>query len=147
MGRLYSPSSRPTGYLEYTQNPFGLSEIDYSRLAEEVRTYLQKAEACFGTPIQRLEKMNAPAIELYRSKGLDITKEPLEIALCAQHNNGGIAVDLWWQTSIKGLFAAGECAGTHGISRPGGSALNAGQVGSLRAAQYPSRSALRRFGS
>jgi succinate dehydrogenase/fumarate reductase flavoprotein subunit len=34
------------------------------------------------------------------------------------------------------LFAVGECAGTHGIARPGGSALNAGQVGSLRAAQY-----------
>ena len=70
------------------------------------------------------------------SKGLDITQKPLEIALCAQHNNGGIAVDLWWQTSLPGLFAAGECAGTHGISRPGGSALNAGQVGSLRAAQF-----------
>ena len=80
--------------------------------------------------------MNRPAIELYRSKGLDITQKPLEIALCAQHNNGGIAVDLWWQTSLPGLFAAGECAGTHGISRPGGSALNAGQVGSLRAAQF-----------
>ena len=37
-----------------------------------------------------------------------LEKEYLEIALCAQHNNGGIAVDLWWQTSVKGLFAAGE---------------------------------------
>jgi succinate dehydrogenase/fumarate reductase flavoprotein subunit len=64
----------------------------------------------------------------------------LEIALCAQHNNGGIAVDLWWQSQIPGLFAAGECAGTHGVSRPGGSALNAGQVGSLRAALYISAS-------
>jgi succinate dehydrogenase/fumarate reductase flavoprotein subunit len=43
---------------------------------------------------------------------------------------------MWWQTSVGGLFAVGECAGTHGIARPGGSALNAGQVGSLRAAQY-----------
>ena len=127
-------------YLEFTKNPFGLTEIDYSRLNDEVRTYLEKAEACFGTPIARLEKMNAPAIELYRSKGLDITKEPLEIALCAQHNNGGIAVDLWWQSQVSGLFAAGECAGTHGVSRPGGSALNAGQVGSLRAAQFISAS-------
>ena len=123
-------------YLEYTKNPFGMAEIDYAKLAPEVREYLQKADACFGTPIERLEKMNRPAIELYRSKGLDITQKPLEIALCAQHNNGGIAVDLWWQTSLPGLFAAGECAGTHGISRPGGSALNAGQVGSLRAAQF-----------
>lgn len=123
-------------YLDYTQNPFGLTEIDYQKLSPEAYEYLKKAEACFGTPIQRLAKMNTPAIELYRGKGLDITKEYLEIALCAQHHNGGIAVDLWWQTSVKGLFAAGECAGTHGVTRPGGSALNAGQVGSLRAAQY-----------
>ncbi len=123
-------------YLDFTRNPFGLSEIDYTRLSTEAYTYLHRAEACFGTPVERLRKMNAPAIELYRSKGVDITAGYLEIALCAQHHNGGIAVDLWWQTSIPGLFAAGECAGTHGITRPGGSALNAGQVGSLRAAQY-----------
>ncbi len=123
-------------YLDYTKNPFGLEKLAFQQLSEEACTYLRKADACFGTPIQRLEKMNAPAIELYRSKGVDLKTEYLEIALCAQHHNGGIAVDLWWQTSIPGLFAAGECAGTHGITRPGGSALNAGQVGSLRAAQY-----------
>ena len=123
-------------YLDYTRNPF---EIDYTRLSREAYPYLEKAGALFGTPIERLEKMNLPAIELYRSKGVDISKEYLEIALCAQHNNGGVAVDAWWQSSVKGLFAVGECAGTHGISRPGGSALNAGQVGSLRAAQYISR--------
>ena len=27
-------------------------------------------------------------------------------------------------------------AGTHGVKRPGGSALNAGQVGGIRAAEY-----------
>ena len=123
-------------YLDFTKNPFGLEEIEYNKLSAEAFGYLKNAEVTFGTPIQRLEKMNAPAIRLYRSKGVDISREYLEIALCAQHNNGGIAVDMWWQSSVKGLFAAGECAGTHGISRPGGSALNAGQVGSLRAAQY-----------
>lgn len=123
-------------FLDFTRNPFGLKEIDFEKLSPEARDYLRKAEAAFGTPIERLEKMNEPAIALYRSKGVDIAKEPLEIALCAQHNNGGLAVDLWWQTSVRGVFAAGECAGTHGISRPGGSALNAGQVGGLRAAQY-----------
>ena len=122
-------------YLDYTKNPFGLEQIEYERLSPEAYDYLRRANATFGTPIRRLEAMNAPAIELYRSKGVDLTREPLEIALCAQHNNGGIAVDLWWQTSVGGLFAVGECAGTHGIARPGGSALNAGQVGSLRAAQ------------
>jgi len=123
-------------YLDFTKNPFGLEDIEYNKLSKEAFDYLNKAEALFGTPIERLQKMNTPAIELYKGKGLDITKEYLEIALCAQHNNGGIAVDMWWQTSVKGLFCAGECAGTHGVTRPGGSALNAGQVGSLRAAQY-----------
>lgn len=123
-------------YLDFTKNPFGLSDIEYEKLIPEGYEYLKKANATFGSPIERLEKMNAPAIELYMDKGVDITKEYLEIALCAQHNNGGISVDKWWQTEVKGLFAAGECAGTHGITRPGGSALNAGQVGSLRAALY-----------
>ena len=120
-------------YLDFTKDPF---PIDFTRLSQEAFDYLNKAGATFGTPIERLEKMNAPAIELYKSKGVDLNSEYLPISLCAQHNNGGIAVDMWWQTSIKGLFAVGECAGTHGIARPGGSALNAGQVGSLRAAQY-----------
>lgn len=123
-------------YLDFTKNPFNLNGIDFSRLSPEAYEYLKNAQALFGTPIERLKKMNMPAVELYASKGCNIEKEYLEIALCAQHCNGGIAVDMWWQTNIPGLFAAGECAGTHGIARPGGSALNSGQVGSLRAAQY-----------
>lgn len=127
-------------YLDYRTNPFGLKQLEYSRLSPEAYDYLEKAEACFGTPIERLKKMNQPAIDLYQGKGVDLEQEMLEIALCAQHHNGGISVDMWWQTEVPGLFAAGECAGTHGTSRPGGSALNAGQVGSLRAAQYISTS-------
>ncbi len=127
-------------YLDFMKNPFGLKEIDYTALSEEGYEYLRRAEATFGTPIERLAKMNYPAITLYEEKGVDITKEYLEIALSAQHHNGGVSVDLWWQTKVEGLFAIGECAGTHGITRPGGSALNAGQVGALRAAQYVSAS-------
>lgn len=127
-------------YLDYKTNPFHLDRIDFDRLSNEAKSYLEKAGACFGTPIQRLLHMNQPAYELFLSKGVDLKTHMLEIALCAQHCNGGISVDLWWQTTVPGLFAAGECAGTHGVARPGGSALNAGQVGSLRAAQYISQS-------
>ena len=123
-------------YLDFSKNPFGLEKIDFEKLDGAAYEYIKKAGADFGTPIERLCHMNSPAIELYRQKGVDIEKEMLEIALCAQHNNGGLSVDMWWQTDVKGLFAAGEAAGTHGVYRPGGSALNAGQVGSLRAAQY-----------
>ncbi len=123
-------------WLDYSKNPFGLDRLEFSRLSDEARGYLESAGACFGTPFERLELMNAPAVELYRGKGVELSREPLEIALCAQHCNGGVSVDLWWQSGVPGLFAVGECAGTHGVTRPGGSALNAGQTGSLRAAQF-----------
>lgn len=122
-------------YLDFRENPGG-REIDYGQLSEEARDYLERAGACFGRPIERLLHMNAPAVSFYMDKGVDLKSEMLEIALCAQHNNGGLSVNGWWQTNIEGLFAAGEAAGTHGVYRPGGSALNAGQVGSTRAAQY-----------
>lgn len=127
-------------YLDYRRNPFDLEKIEINKLSVEAANYLASAGALQSTPIERLIHMNRPAYELYLSKGVDLQKEMLPISLCAQHHNGGISVDLWWQTTVPGLFAVGECAGTHGIARPGGSALNAGQVGALRAAQYISQS-------
>ena len=122
-------------FLDYRTNPVG-GNFRFEELDSEARDYLTRAGACFGTPIERLLHMNTPAVEFYRDKGVDLATEPLEIALCAQHNNGGLGIDCWWQTDVQGLFAVGEVAASHGVYRPGGSALNAGQVGSTRAAQY-----------
>ena len=122
-------------FLDFRENPYN-EEIDFNKLSNEAKDYLTKAKATFGKPIDRLKQMNEPAISFYKDKQVDLMKEPLEIALCAQHNNGGLAVNSWWQTNLDGLFAAGEAAGTHGVYRPGGTALNAGQVGSTRVAQY-----------
>lgn len=122
-------------YLDYTRNPIE-GDIEYNKLYSDASEYLQRSHADFGLPINRLKVMNLPAYDFYREHGIDLAAEPLEISLCAQHNNGGLAVDLWWQSSLKGMFAVGEVAGTHGVYRPGGSALNAGQVGASRAADY-----------
>lgn len=122
-------------YLDYRCNPEN-REIDYTAISDEAREYLEKADACFGTPYERLCHMNQPAVDFYMDHGVDLSKERLEIALCAQHHNGGLSVDCWWQTNVKGIFAVGETAGTHGVCRPGGSALNAGQVGAMRAARW-----------
>ena len=122
-------------YLDYTRNPGG-GPIHFEALTPEARNYLQSADACQETPFQRLQRLNEPAVAFYREKGVDLQTQPLQIALCAQHNNGGLAVNAWWETTVRGLFAVGEAAGTHGVYRPGGTALNAGQVGSTRAAQY-----------
>lgn len=122
-------------FIDFSQNPYGRTP-DYDHLPEDAREYLKKNSACFGTPIERLRHMNEPAYALYLDKGVDLATQRLEIALCAQHNNGGLDIDAWWQTNLAGFFAVGEVAGSHGVYRPGGSALNAGQVGALRAAQY-----------
>jgi succinate dehydrogenase/fumarate reductase flavoprotein subunit len=121
-------------FLDFRANPEGFSFDD---LSEEARTYLIRSEALLETPIARLRKMNPGAIELYADHGIDITREPLEIAVCAQHNNGGLAGNHWWESlNVKHLFPIGEVNGSHGVYRPGGAALNSGQVGSIRAAEF-----------
>ena len=121
-------------YLDYTREPFG--GVSFSELSAEARDYLSSAGAVQNTPIERLIRMNLPAYELYLSRGVDLKHRRLEISLCAQHHNGGACVDSFWQSTLSGLFVVGEAAGTHGVYRPGGSALNAGQVGAYRAASY-----------
>lgn len=111
--------------------PFNIAELD-----DDVRQYLGKAGATQATPIDRLRQMNPLSIELYRRYKVDIAAEPLEFAVNNQHMNGGIAVDIWGQTSRPGIYAVGEAAGTHGVTRPGGAALNAGQVFGTRAAEH-----------
>lgn len=120
-------------FLDFRYNP---AAFDLADLEEEAYEYLQKSHALFGTPIERLKHMNPMAIELYRQNGINLETEPLEIAVCAQHNNGGLQGNLWWESNLKHLFPIGEANGSHGIYRPGGSALNAGQVGGYRAAQF-----------
>jgi len=122
-------------FLDFRENP-GKEPVNFENLDQEAFEYLNRAGACYGTPIERLSHMNMPAVEFYLGRGVDLRTEPLEIAVCAQHNNGGLAADAWWHTDVEGLFAAGEVCGSHGVYRPGGSALNSGQVGSSRASQY-----------
>ena len=77
-------------YLDFMNNPCGLDELPFDKLKKEACDYLKNADACFGTPIERLIQMNEPAYMLYKEKGVDLKCERLEIALCAQHNNGGL---------------------------------------------------------
>ena len=125
-------------FLDFRVNPFG-DRFSSSLLDDEARDYLSRAGATQDTPFARLLHMNAPAVDFYRSRGVDLARERLEIAVCAQHMNGGLSVDEWWQATLPGLYVIGEAAGTHGVYRPGGSALNAGQAGAARAARAISR--------
>ena len=122
-------------YMDFRSEPAGL-ENGFDGLDEVSYNYLKNSDALIALPIERLRKMNPGAISLYMDHGIDITKDPLKVAVCAQHNNGGIRIDSNWQTNVEGLYAAGEAAGSLGIFRPGGTALNSCQVGSMRAAEH-----------
>jgi len=119
-------------YLDFTKNPSTYSNEALSDLARE---YLTKSDSLSSTPIERLKQLNIEAIKIFKRNGIDLEIEPIEVGVCNQHLNGGISGDKWWESSVNHLFAVGEVNGSHGVHRPGGSALNAGQVGGLRAAQ------------
>lgn len=129
-------------YMDFSRNPCGLAgdaAFTLAGLEKEAQDYLRNNDCADKLPIQRLQRMNPLAIELYKMHGHDLQQEPLEFAVNNQHMNGGIAVDIWGESDLAGCFATGEVAGTHGVTRPGGAALNSGQVFAIRAANKISR--------
>jgi succinate dehydrogenase / fumarate reductase, flavoprotein subunit len=61
----------------------------------------------------------------FREHGVDITREPMEVAPTAHYAMGGVRVDFdTGATDVPGLFAVGEAtSGVHGANRLGGNSL------------------------
>ncbi len=126
-------------FMDFNRNPLavpGDAEFHLDRVDPDVYAYLKNSDALLEKPLDRLRKMNPLSIELYKRYKYDITRDPLEFAINNQHMNGGLAIDTWGRTSLEGCYAVGEAAGTHGVTRPGGAALNAGQVIGTRCAEH-----------
>ena len=72
------------------------------------------------------------------SIGIDITKEYIPVVPCAHYMCGGIKVDLDGQSSIKRLYAVGECSctGLHGGNRLASNSLIAAVVYADAAARH-----------
>lgn len=70
------------------------------------------------------ETYNIPFFKSLREAGVDLHQDALEIGPGAHYVQGGCQVDANCQTSLPGLYAAGECAGgKDGADRLAGNAL------------------------
>ena len=121
-------------FLDYSTNPegFRFQDLDpkwQERYVKEVKSRIDPDQRA-ASPFLRLSEINPDVIDWLKVHGIDLRSgEPMEIAPCIQHFQGGVKIRGKGDTSLKGLYAAGECAGgQHGANRPGGNALLDGQV-------------------
>ncbi len=119
--------------LDYTKNP---DDFDFSALSAEAAEYLRARGVTGDTPILRLRQLNKKAERIFADNGVDLSETPLPVCVGAQHCNGGAKTDANWQTPIAGLYVIGEAAGSFGLTRPGGSALNETQISGYLAAAH-----------
>ena len=80
--------------------------------------------------------------EWFKSKGVDVMSRPLEIAVFGHAINGGLRIDADAQSTVPGLYAAGEAsAGPYGADRLGGNMLLNCQVFGARAGRHAGQTA------
>src|SRR5580692_7810714 len=119
------------------------TEVREGRGTEHGGAYLDISHKPAEYVKRKLPSMYHQFLEL---ADVDITKGPMEVGPTCHYMMGGIRVDAETaQTSIPGLFAAGEAAvGLHGANRLGGNSLSDllvfGRRAGLAAAEHAKRS-------
>ncbi|MFO7698059.1 MAG: FAD-binding protein [Anaerolineae bacterium] len=138
-------------FLDYTGNP---DHLDVALLPDAIRAWYSQEKgvpltsAEMGSPLQRLRAINLPSVTWLAERGVDLATDRLEIAPAVQHFQGGVKIRRQAETTVAGLYAAGETAGgQHGANRPGGNALLDsqvfGRIAGESAARYASEHARR----
>jgi succinate dehydrogenase / fumarate reductase flavoprotein subunit len=75
-------------------------------------------------PEAKLREAFGPVIDRLLTNGIDLARDDVEVSPIAHYHMGGIRVDPMMQSSVPGLFAAGEAVGgANGANRLSGNAI------------------------
>jgi succinate dehydrogenase / fumarate reductase, flavoprotein subunit len=116
----------------YAPNAMELASRDVISRAEQ--TEIDEGRGVDGSVLLDMRHLGAEKIieRLHGTRELSMTYalidpiyEPIPVRPGAHYHMGGVDTDVWGQTEITGLYAAGECAcvSVHGANRLGGNAL------------------------
>src|SRR3989442_14955670 len=116
----------------YAPNAMELASRDVISRAEQ--TEIDEGRGVEGNVLLDLRHLGAEKIleRLHGTRelsmvfaGVDPIYEPIPVRPGAHYHMGGVDTDVWGQTALEGLYAAGECAcvSVHGANRLGGNAL------------------------
>ena len=67
--------------------------------------------------VETLVVDKGPFGDYLRQKGIDLSKEPMEVSISEFHAQCGIRIDDECATTVRGMFAAGEGTGSTAVSR------------------------------
>jgi succinate dehydrogenase / fumarate reductase flavoprotein subunit len=116
----------------YAPNAMELASRDVISRAEQ--TEIDEGRGVDGNVLLDLRHLGADKIleRLHGTRelsmvfaGVDPIFEPIPVRPGSHYHMGGVDTDVWGQTGVEGLYAAGECAcvSVHGANRLGGNAL------------------------
>jgi fumarate reductase (CoM/CoB) subunit A len=81
-----------------------------------------------------LTRLDSLPYDQLRDLGMDVLEEPIEVMPITHYTLGGVRINEWAETTLPGLYAAGEvCGNIHGANRTSGNALAETQVFGRRA--------------
>ena len=123
--------------MEFT-DAYGVTEDGRYRVTRDLATYAitKEVEAGRGSPsggvylsFEHLSERDlraafGPVIDRLTKNGIDLSKQPVEVAPIAHYHMGGIRVAADLETAVGNLFAAGEAVGgANGANRLSGNAV------------------------
>lgn len=85
-------------------------------------------------PEAEIRRAFGPVVDRLAENGIDLAKQPVEVAPIAHYHMGGVRIDDDMQTRVAGLYACGEAVGgANGANRLSGNAITEAFVFGARA--------------